>query len=110
MEQAPEAPKSAEIPEKVEVPEKVEAPEAEIPGKTEKADIPEKMEEERNAPPSEDKTASLKIQSESGSCRTGKLVYAADGAGDGEGVAPVIEIVLEGKQDEDRRSPLIPNS
>jgi tetratricopeptide (TPR) repeat protein len=101
LEQAPDAPKSAEIPEKVEAPEKAETSE-----KTEKAGIPEKMEEEPSAPPSEDKTASLKIQSESGACRTGKLVYAADGAGDGEGVAPVIEIVLEGKQDEDSKKPI----
>ncbi len=103
-EEAPDAARSAEIPEKVEgpeiaeVPERVEGPEkVEIP---EKAEVPEKMEQEPSAPPSEVRTASLKSESESGSCRTGKLVYAANGAGDAAGDAPVIEIVFAGKQDE----------
>jgi hypothetical protein len=54
-----------------------------------------------HAPISENKDSNLKSQSENNPCPANKLVYAANGVGDTEGVASVIELVFESKHKED---------
>lgn len=105
LEPAPQEQKAAEVADKpaevAEKPADVSEKPAEVPEKA--AETSDKAEQEPGASASEDKTASLKSQSESGSCSAGKLVYAADGASDAEGGAPVIEIVLEGGHEADSK-------
>ena len=53
------------------------------------------------APIAENKDDNLKSQSENKPCPANRLVYAANGIGDVEGAASVIEIVFESKHKED---------
>jgi hypothetical protein len=65
------------------------------------AQISEQMAQVLTAPASEHKDANPKSQSENGPCPANRLVYAANGIGDAEGAASVIEIVFESKHKED---------
>jgi hypothetical protein len=67
----------------------------------EAAPIPEQTAQDRGAPIAENKDDNLKSQSENKPCPANKLVYAANGIGDVEGAASVIEIVFESKHKED---------
>jgi hypothetical protein len=67
----------------------------------EAAQIPEQTAQVGGAPIAENKDDNLKSQSESKPCPANRLVYAANGIGDVEGAASVIEIVFESKHKED---------
>ena len=67
----------------------------------EAAQIPVQTARDRGAPIAENKDDNLKSQSENKPCPANKLVYAANGIGDVEGAASVIEIVFESKHKED---------
>ncbi len=60
------------------------------------AEIPEPAIQEQAIPKPEVKKTSLEIPTDSGSCRAKKLVYTANGGG--EGGASVVEIVFENKR------------
>ncbi len=110
QQQAPEQASHAQAPEQVsqqQAPEQVsqaQAPEQasqqQAPEQARQAQAPEQASQEQAVPASENKNASLKIQSEQSSCRTKKLVYAANGAGDAEGGALVFEIIFGGSDSE----------
>jgi hypothetical protein len=65
------------------------------------AQISEQTAKDLAVPASEHKDANLKSQSENSPCPANKLVYAANGVGDTEGGASVIELVFESKHKED---------
>ena len=65
------------------------------------AQIPEQTAQDGAAPTAENIDANLKSQSENRPCPANRLVYAANGIGDVEGAASVIEIVFESKHKED---------
>ena len=67
----------------------------------EAAQIPVQTAQDGGAPIAENKDDNLKSQSENKPCPANKLVYAANGIGDVEGAASVIEIVFESKHKED---------
>ena len=68
----------------------------------EAAQIPEQAVQVGTAPQSQkNKDDNLKSQSENKPCPANRLVYAANGIGDVEGAASVIEIVFESKHKED---------
>ena len=67
----------------------------------EAAQIPEQTAQDGGAPIAENKDDNLKSQSENKPCPANRLVYAANGIGDVEGAASVIEIVFESKHKED---------
>ncbi len=75
--------------------------EEQAPEKTGQEQAPEKTSQEQAVPTSENKNVSLKVQSEDGSCRAKRLVYAANGAGNAEGGASVVELAFEGTPQED---------
>jgi hypothetical protein len=59
------------------------------------------MAQDGGAPAAENADDNLKSQSENKPCPANRLVYAANGIGDAEGAASVIEIVFESKHKED---------
>ncbi len=63
--------------------------------------ISEQTQQDESAPAAESKDPNLESQSENGSCPAKKLVYAANGVGDAEGGASVIELIFESKHKED---------
>ena len=67
----------------------------------EAAQIPEQTAQDGGAPTAENKDDNLKSQLENRPCPANRLVYAANGIGDVEGGASVIEIVFESKHKED---------
>ena len=67
----------------------------------EAAQIPEQTAQDGGAPTAENKDDNLKSQLENRPCPANRLVYAANGIGDVEGAASVIEIVFESKHKED---------
>ncbi len=104
QEHIPEQMSQAQVPEQAsqaQVPE--QASQEQVPEQMSQEQAPEQASQEQAAPTPDNKSVSLKIQSEDGACRTKKLVYAANGAGDAEGDASVFEVIFEGTGAEQSR-------
>ena len=95
QEHIPEQMSQAQVPE--------QASQEQVPEQMSQEQAPEQASQEQAAPTPDNKSVSLKIQSEDGACRTKKLVYAANGAGDAEGDASVFEVIFEGTGAEQSR-------
>ncbi len=104
QEEAPKQASQERVPEQMsqaQVPE--QASQAQVSEQVSQEQAPEQASQEQAAPTPENKTVSLKIQSEDGACRAKKLVYAANGAGDAEKDASVFEVIFEGAGAEQSR-------
>jgi hypothetical protein len=91
---APQAPSVADAA----APKEESAPSRDEPKATQ---MLEQTAQDEGAPTAENADDNLKSQSENKPCPANRLVYGANGIGDGEGAASIIEIVFESKHKED---------